>query len=204
MPLLARWQMLWRQLGASHADESLFRKLGECYAEPHRRYHTMQHLEECFAHLDNVRSFATRPSEVELALWFHDAIYDTSRTDNEARSAEWARVSVLLAGLSSEIAERVAVLVFSTKHDAVPVERDAQLLVDVDLAILGADPARFDEYEVQIREEYGWVPKSFYKKSRRKVLQQFLDRERIYSTDFFQAEYEAKARENISRSLARL
>jgi predicted metal-dependent HD superfamily phosphohydrolase len=204
MELLERWRSVWRQLGASHADETLFRKLVDGYSEPHRRYHTTRHLEECFAHLDDVRSFAERANEVELALWFHDAIYDTSREDNEARSAEWARVSVLLAGLSLEQAERVARLVMSTTHDAVAVGTDAQLLVDIDLGILGADAARFDEYEVQIRQEYSWVPKSFYRKGRRKLLQEFLNRERIYNTEFFYEKYETRARENLARSLSRL
>lgn len=204
MTLLARWQSVWRQLGASYSDEKLFRKLVECYSEPHRRYHTMQHLQECFAHLDDVRSFAEQASEVELALWFHDSIYDTSRKDNEERSAEWARGSALLAGVSPERAERISGLVIATKHDAVAVGKDATVLVDIDLGILGADATRFEEYEIQIREEYSWVPDFLYRKTRRKILQGFLNRERIYGTDFFQVEYEARARENISRSLARL
>jgi predicted metal-dependent HD superfamily phosphohydrolase len=147
---------------------------------------------------------AERDSEVELAVWFHDSIYVTSRTDNEERSAEWARRSALLAGLSPEGADRLSSLVIATKHDAVPVGKDAAVLVDIDLAILGADAARFEEYEVQIREEYSWLPESLYRKGRRKILQGFLNRPRIYSTKFFQVEHEARARENISRSLARI
>src|SRR5687768_11548345 len=118
MTLLARWQNVWRQLG-SHSDEKLFHKIVDCYSEPHRRYHTIQHLQECFAHLESVRSFAESGSEVELALWFHDSIYDTTRKDNEERSAEWARGSALLAGLSLERADRISSLVIATKHDAV-------------------------------------------------------------------------------------
>lgn len=201
---LARWEFLWRELGASQPNDKLFHKLVECYSEPHRRYHTVQHLQECFAHLELVRSLAPHPNEVELALWFHDAIYVTSKSDNEERSAEWARDSALSAGLSAEQAERIAELVMSTKHDAVPVGPDASVLVDIDLAILGADSARFDEYEVQVREEYAWVPESVYRQARGKILREFLNRERIYNTQFFQTEYETRARENISRSLTRL
>ena len=74
---LARWQGLWQQLGASTSNDELFFKLVKCYSEPHRKYHTMQHLNECFTHLEIVRSIAERSGEVELALWFHDAIYNT-------------------------------------------------------------------------------------------------------------------------------
>lgn len=207
MTLLDRWQAVWRELGASRADEELYARLVESYSEPHRRYHTLQHLQECFAHLDLARSIAQHASEVELALWFHDAIYDTSRRDNEERSAEWARKSALSAGLSperAERAERIAGLVLATKHDAVPLGSDAGLLVDIDLAILGSETARFEEYEAQIREEYAWVPESVYRQARRQILEGFLNREWIYSTAFFRAEHEARARENLSHSIARL
>ena len=149
---LGRWQDMWRQLGTSGSDDLLFNRLVECYAEPHRRYHTMQHLQECFAHLERVRSFAEHAGEVELALWFHDAIYDTRKNDNEERSAEWARDSAIAAGLSTDQASRIYQLVMATLHNAVPVGSDAAVLVDIDLAILGAEVERFDEYEIQVRE----------------------------------------------------
>ena len=204
MTLLARWQSAWRQLGASDADEDLFQRLVACYSEPHRKYHTLQHLNECFAHLESVRSIAERPGEVELGLWFHDAIYKTSRKDNEERSAEWARDSARAGGLSEDQANRIFGLVMITKHNAVPVGRDAEVLVDVDLGILGSAPARFDEYEGQVREEYPWVPGPLYRKERRRILQEFANRPTIYRTDYFRAAYEAQARDNIARSLARL
>ena len=204
MTSLAQWQDMWRQLGAPGSDDALFSRLVDCYSEPHRKYHTMQHLQECFGHLQSVRSFAEHAREVELALWFHDAIYDTRRKDNEERSAEWARESALAAGLLDDQASRVYRLVRATMHKAVPVGRDAAVLVDIDLAILGADVTRFDEYEVQVREEYSWVPGPLYRAGRRKILEEFVSRESIYSTEYFRVECEARARSNITRSLARL
>lgn len=204
MTLLARWQSVWRQLGVSNADEGLYRQLVACYAEPHRRYHTIRHLNECFVHLENVHALADHPEEVELALWFHDAIYNTSRKDNEQRSAEWARDSVLAAGVSSDTADRVYELIMATMHDAISVGKDAEVLVDIDLGILGAEEGRFDEYEVQVREEYAWVPESLYRAARRKVLEEFTSRKWIYSTERFRSQYETRARDNLARSLARL
>ena len=200
---LTRWQSVWQQLGGRESGELLHR-LVACYAEPHRTYHTMQHLEECFALLEKVSSLAERVGEIELALWFHDAVYDTHKHDNEKLSAEWARDSALEAGLSTEQADRVFELVLATRHNAVPIGNDAQILVDIDLGILGAETARFDEYEVQVREEYSWVPGFLYRRERRKILEQFATRPTIYNTEYFRAEYEATARENLARSLARL
>ena len=204
MTSLNRWQSLWRELGASDSDDELFRRLVACYSEPHRKYHTMQHLEECFVHFESLRSFAEHAGEVELALWFHDAIYNTKRKDNEERSAEWARDSARSAGLRVDQASRIHNLVLTTMHNVVPVGRDAAVLVDVDLGILGSDAARFDEYELQVREEYSWVPGPLYRAGRRKILQEFANREHIYSTEYFREKYEVRARDNIARSLARL
>jgi len=201
---LERWQSAWRQLGASSADEDLYHQILTCYSEPHRRYHTIQHLNECLTHFESVRALADHADEVELALWFHDVIYDTSKKDNEKRSAEWARDSVLAAGVSNEKADRIHELIMATMHSAVPVGRDAEVLVDIDLGILAAGADRFDDYEVQVREEYSWVPENLYRAARRKVLEQFMNREWIYSTESFRTKYEARARENIGRSLARL
>ncbi len=134
---------------------------------------------------------------------FHDAIYNTHSSDNEERSAVWASESVLAAG-TPEQATRIHGLVLATKHSAVPAGRDAMVLVDIDLGILGADIARFEEYELQVRDEYSWVPGPLYRRGRRKILAEFAEREWIYSTDYFRTVFEERARENIARSLARL
>lgn len=203
MTTLARWQSVWREFGAE-ADAELFQRLIACYSEPHRKYHTTQHLQECFALLDRVATSAELFAEVELALWFHDAIYNTRKKDNEQLSAAWAREIMLAAGLANDRAERVFELVLATRHNAIPQGRDAEVLVDVDLGILGAEVQRFDEYENQVRQEYSWVPEFIYRRERRKVLQQFENRCSIYSTDYFRANLEPQARENLARSLARL
>jgi predicted metal-dependent HD superfamily phosphohydrolase len=108
---------------------------------------------------------------VELALWFHDAVYAVRNHDNEEQSASWAQASNERAGLPNAVGERLHRLILATKHDAEPTSRDAALLVDVDLAILGAAPERFDEYERQVREEYSWVPGFLFRRKRREILE---------------------------------
>lgn len=204
MTSLERWQSVWRELGASSVDKALYHKLIACYSEPHRKYHTTQHLHECLTHLETMHSLAEHPAEVELGLWFHDAIYNTHAKDNEQQSADWARESALSAGVSTDQATRIHKLILATMHNAVPTGRDAQVLVDIDLAILGAQPARFDEYELQVRAEYSWVPGILYRTGRKKILKEFAARDWLYSTERFRSEYEPRARENLKRSLARL
>ncbi len=204
MPSLSHWLELWARLGAAVTDEMLFHDLIARYSEPHRRYHTVQHLEECFGRFAELKGEAVHPQEIELALWFHDAIYDTRRQDNEERSADWARSTVLAASLPTSVAERVHALIMATRHNAVPSGTDEQIVVDVDLSILGARPERFDEYENQVRDEYFWVPGMVFRPKRRAILKEFLERPTIFSTQKFIDAYEAQARQNLERSIKQL
>jgi predicted metal-dependent HD superfamily phosphohydrolase len=200
----ASWLRMWQELGAKAVDEGLYERLMACWNESHRRYHTTHHLRECLQHFAEVRDQAQHPAEVELALWFHDAFYDPRRKDNELLSADWARQSVLQAGLPPEVGDRVHALVMATRHDAVPAQPDAQLLVDIDLAILGAEPKRFDESDQQIRAEYAHVPDQEFRVGRARILNSFLARPRLYSTPHFYAALEQRARANLRRAVARL
>ena len=204
MPDIERWQATWTGLGVESPDADLYAVVTTRYAEPHRRYHTIQHLEECFAHLDEARHLADHVHEVELALWFHDAVYEVRGQDNEERSASWARDAAIRQGVARSVAERVHRLILATKHDATPNSPDAALVVDVDLAILGAAVERFDEYERQVRQEYSWVPGILFRRKRREILEAFSARPHIYGTDHFRARYEVSARANLARSIERL
>jgi predicted metal-dependent HD superfamily phosphohydrolase len=203
MSLAERWGATWRALGVA-PPSGLFEAIIARYAEAHRHYHTPRHLEECFEALEGVRGEAERPGEVELALWFHDAIYDTRRHDNEQRSAEWARAVAAEAGLEAQVGERVAALVMATRHEATPVGADACVLVDVDLSILAAEPLRFDEYERQVREEYRWVPEPVFRRERRRILRRLLERPALYNTARMRESHERRARANLERSLSQL
>ncbi|MEJ8856689.1 N-methyl-D-aspartate receptor NMDAR2C subunit [Variovorax robiniae] len=181
----------------------LFTELCAHYREAHRGYHTMQHLAECLSLLQLHIAEAEHPGEVALALWFHDAIYDVPGHDNEERSADWARDALIAAGLSKDAAQRVHALVMATRHSAIPEGRDACLLVDVDLAILGAPAERFAEYERQIRVEYAHVPPEVFEPRRRAILSQFLAREPLFQTPAIRAAREAQARVNLQAAITR-
>jgi predicted metal-dependent HD superfamily phosphohydrolase len=196
----ARWAQAWADLGVP-APEGLLARLLAAYAEPQRHYHTQQHLGECLDALALERARARRPGEVALALFFHDAIYGLQASDNELRSADWARDELLAAQAPPDAAGRVHALVMATRHDAQPADPDAQLLVDIDLAILGAAPARFAEYEAQIRREYAHVPPALFEPRRREILGRFLARDPLYQTPGMRARCEAQARMNLRQAV---
>lgn len=199
-----RWQEMWRGLAPGPADEALRAELLAHYAQAHRKYHALHHLEACLAHFDAVRGQAAHPAEVEVALWFHDAIYVVRAPDNESRSADWARDALRRAGADEAVAQRVHALVMATRHDVAPRTADEGLLLDVDLAILGAPPALFDAYEAQIFEEFAAVPRDTFRANRRRILQGFLDREWIFNTATFRTQRERAARDNLQRSVQAL
>lgn len=196
------WNRAWSGLGCHGDGVALRAELLLRYSEAHRAYHTLQHLQECLDAFEAVRGFAQQPHEVEMALWFHDAIYEVRRSDNEALSAVWARSAVLEAGVVEEVAERVHSLIMATLHTAVPTDADALLLVDIDLGILAAGDKRFAEYEQQIRQEYRHVPGLLFQYKRREILRTFLDRPRLYSTSHFHDRLEDQARANLRRAIA--
>jgi predicted metal-dependent HD superfamily phosphohydrolase len=195
--LAAAFAALGAKADAAFFD-ALFEELHRAYAAPDRHYHGVRHIEECLGALRDVRHTAVQPAEVEAALWFHDAIYDTRRADNEARSAAWARRSLAAAGVNDAVGERVHALILATRHAAAVEYPDARLTVDIDLGILGQLPPAFARYDTDIRREYHWVAWTDYVDGRTAVLETFLARERIYATASFYERFEAQARYNLA------
>lgn len=198
------WSAAWRGIGARDGGDAVHQRLVAAWSEQHRHYHTLQHLRECLEHLDAVRLQAHRPDEIAVALWFHDAVYDARRDDNEARSAAWLRECAGEAGVGTATAQRLHGMVMATVDHLPQQDADTQLLVDIDLSILGAEPRRFRESNGQVRREYAHVPEDEWRIGRRGVLQGFLDRPRLYGTERFHAVLENRARDNLASELAAL
>lgn len=203
MTTLARWHELMTALGLGE-NLAAGKALLAAYAESHRHYHSTRHLEDCLSKLDAAAHLAGDAAEVEVALWFHDAIYAPMKSGNELASAQWAKRFLLEAGADPSRAEAVYELVMATQHAVPATTPDARLLVDIDLSILGADEHDYDAFERNVRLEYRWVPWFLFRKKRREILQSFLDRPRIYESDLFHDRYEARARANLSRAIASL
>ena len=199
-----RWERLWRLATNQPPPPESFAQLAARYAEPQRHYHGQRHLADCLAEFDAIRTRVARPVAVELALWFHDAVYDPRAPDNEERSAQLAVDWLLAAGAEAALTERVRQLVLATKKHDVAGDEDAPWLLDVDLSILGQVPERFWEYERQIREEYAWVPQPAFAAGRAGILRGFLARPHIYQTDGFRERLEGPARRNLQASIRRL
>ncbi len=181
-----------------------FELLLNAYSQKHRHYHTGVHIEHCLRQLDAASGLASEPAEVELALWFHDAVYDPYSSDNEKKSADLACELLNRHGVSSERVERVRAHIMATRHEAPATIEDSRLVVDVDLSILGVDEEDYARFEADVREEYRWVPGPLFRRKRAEILESFLARPTIYSTIPFRTKYETPARRNLIAAIAAL
>src|SRR4029453_2250719 len=112
------WLKAWRELEVADSPElrRLYRDVLLRYSEPHRHYHTRQHPTECFEKVEDIILLAEHPAEVRIGVWFHDAIYDTQRQDNEQRSADWARSAARELGARAGSARGVSHLIIFPPH----------------------------------------------------------------------------------------
>jgi predicted metal-dependent HD superfamily phosphohydrolase len=200
----AEFRGWWRRAGGPGDGAGAAAELIARWSSPGRHYHTLDHLAACLGDFRPTRLLARDPLAVELALWCHDAVHDPRRDDNETISAELGRTLAAQAGWPCERAAAVAGLVLATMHRQPPADDDAALLLDVDLAILGAAPAAFAAYEAAVRAEYAWVDEATFRRVRAGILARFLVREPLYRLRWFQVRYEAQARANLRASIAAL
>ena len=201
--MIERWFDLMTFMGLpSNAGEG--KKLIKAYSEKHRAYHTLDHLKACFRHLDNLNISKDSAAEIELAFWFHDAIYKPFSATNEEDSAEWAKAFMSRNEMPEDIIGRVFDLIILTKTHSNPETDNAAIMLDIDLSILGAPPTIYDKYEKNIRREYKRVPYFIYKKKRKEILQSFLNMKRIFTRDDFYECWEERARQNITKAILAL
>jgi predicted metal-dependent HD superfamily phosphohydrolase len=199
---LERWLSLMEAWGLPPGEET-WRELVAAYGQKHRHYHTGAHIDACLRHLDACAQALDQPHEVELALWFHDAVYSPLSSKNERRSADWARTFLARRRAPPEAIGRVVDLVMATRHEATTRTKDESFLVDIDLSILGAEPPVYEAFEQAIRKEYRHVPAALYRAGRARLLGRFLARPRIYrNLPFTQRENQARA--NLARAVAQL
>lgn len=202
------WGALAARRGwAEPAAAAVLEGIVEAYGQPHRHYHSLDHVAALLALFDRHGEGVAEPDIVTLAILFHDIVYEPARNDNEAASAAFAGERLAALGLPPETTAEVARYILATRHGprAEPIE-DASLalLLDLDLSILGAVAAEYRAYADAIRREYAFVPDAHYRPRRRVVLEGFLKRERIYRTDRLSALWERAARANLAAEVAAL
>jgi predicted metal-dependent HD superfamily phosphohydrolase len=221
MSLKRRWLAFCRRAGAKpgreagaagQAVEEAFCDLDRRYRESGRHYHTWAHVAACLRELRRARRAAAAADQakagaLELALWFHDAVYEPGREDNEELSAALAVRWVSALGLAPAVGERAAGLILATRHlpPGPPRADPAEALMrDIDLAVLGVCWQKYLRYERGIAREYALLPPESFREGRAGLLRGFLARPELYSTPDFRRRLERRARRNLARALVQL
>ena len=190
--------------------ETFWEEIVQYYSESHRAYHNLHHLYDLFKKFERHQESITDLKAVELAIWYHDIIYDPMSQHNEEKSAIFSAKRLKNLGFNTSLKEKVFKLIRSTKsHDPEgwekePDKRDNEFLLDLDLSILGSKSEEYEKYTSQIRREYNIVPSFLYFSGRKKILKNFLVKDRIFKTDLFFKKYEKKARTNIKEEIEAL
>lgn len=197
-----RWVSLFDKVGAKGDPSKYFALLEKQYSEPSRYYHNLSHIEHCLNECDDVKSLLSKPGELEMAIWFHDSIYNINSKENERESADLAVKSINEMSLPQTFANRVNDMIMVTLHNFVPKSSDGKFMVDIDLSSFGQAKAQYERDENNVMKEYGSVPDSILIPGRLEFLRRFLGRPSIFYTDYFRDKYEEAARKNIERSIA--
>ncbi|MFF2809457.1 hypothetical protein ACFVT2_20185 [Streptomyces sp. NPDC058000] len=175
------------------------------WAEPQRHYHTTDHLTAVLARIDELAAHADDLPAVQLAAWFHDAVYRPDRSENEERSAALAERALPELGIAPPRTAEVARLVrLTVTHDPAPDDRNGAVLCDADLAVLAGSPDAYATYAAAVRTEYGFVPDPDFRAGRAAVLRQLLALPRLFRTPQGHDRWEQPARHNLSTELALL
>tara|TARA_R110001606_G_scaffold74893_1_gene173630 strand:+ start:3307 stop:3876 length:570 start_codon:yes stop_codon:yes gene_type:complete len=179
------------------------------YGEPQRHYHTWDHIGALKRHYDDLSAHWRRPVPVLWALYWHDAIYDPTASDNEELSAQLLEAEGSSVLAEDDLALGAQIIRATAKHE-IPGgldpddENDVALFLDIDLSILGAAAPVFDQYEADVRAEYAFVPDEAFRAGRLRILKSFSDRETIYFTAEGRQRWDQQARANLGRSIAQL
>ena len=205
-----RFCKLWdRCRGANGGGaESVFTELDEHYRQPHRYYHSGNHIDHCLSKMDMAMAEPGASGNpnlldgIELAIWFHDVIYEPGAADNEQRSADWFAQRAT-GVLPPNIISRIEGYIMSTTHHEPPIDEGSKFVVDVDLSGFGLPPALFRRDGDNIRKEFDYMSETEFICGQTKFLKKLLGRSSIYSTSYFYDRYETRARQNINETIKR-
>lgn len=194
------WALWMADVGPGHGD-TLTRLLAR-YSEPHRFYHGVEHVVRVRRRVGEL--LRSQPvcdvSTVCVAGWFHDAVYDVRRSDNEAASAALARRELVALGWSSARVDAVERLILVTAGHTARATDEA-VVVDADLSVLGGDPAEYEAYRQGVRFEYAHIDDDGWRTGRSQVLQRLLAAPAIFTID---TDREPRARANLTAELSSL
>jgi predicted metal-dependent HD superfamily phosphohydrolase len=178
-----------------------FEELVKSYQARERYYHDLTHIVNLQKLYEEYKPSLMDTDVVFFAIWFHDAVYNTWKNDNEEKSAALAKTVLSKTNISAERLQKVVDYILATKTHETNGDDDLSFFLDFDMSILGSEETIYDIYTKQISDEYSFYPTFLYNRGRKKVLESFLEKTSIYKTPIFKNLFEQSARANIKGEL---
>ncbi len=204
--LRPKWQQLCKQLGVDAAQTAtIYRNLIAQYTGETRHYHDLQHIADVLAVAEALSDEIENAAAVQLAIWFHDVVYETDgNQDNELLSADYAVREMSRVGVSDDLLNTVHALILDTKHQARPETQDGCVIVDADLSTFAVDREQFDRHSADVRREFWHVDPELYCNSRIALLKSMLNRDPLYYTQTMHERYTSMAHANLQHAIEQL
>ncbi|MEZ5502491.1 MAG: hypothetical protein R3E50_07430 [Halioglobus sp.] len=195
--LAERFCAVWQECAGTNAEQ-VWQKLSRHYREPHRHYHTLDHIAHCLGELDAARSHIREFSATELAIWFHDVIYHYGARDNEILSAACFSD---LAGQSMPVqfVARVCEFIIATQHTGAAQDAAVAIVVDIDLSGFGLPWEDYLNDSNALRREADGVGDEQYYQGKLRFLSELQRWPSLFQSPFFRDRLEARAQTNIAR-----
>lgn len=202
----------WKQLTAfskkEEVKDKLWNEIVECYTEPKRYYHNLNHIGSLFELFERFMPHINQPAITGFSIFYHDIVYDTFRHDNEEKSAAKAREQLQQLNINRSLLHAIELFILATKtHDipnGFPFKNDLSFFLDFDLSILGVKWEDYFMYSYNIRKEFNQYPDTAYKEGRRQALERIANKPFLFLTPQLQQLFEETARQNINKELSLL
>ncbi len=195
------FKLLSKYNASKEQKEALWNEIEQNYSNRNRHYHSLEHLDKMLFYLTKIKAKIQNWETILFALYYHDIIYNSRKSNNEEESAKLAKKRMLEISIPNDIIQQSTAQIIATKKHSISENSDTNYLLDVDLSILGQNWKTYLTYTKNVRKEYAIYPDFLYKPGRKKVLHHFLNMERIFKTDYFYDLFEKQAKENLKREL---
>lgn len=197
-------ELLTKHTDNDSLKKELWTEIEKNYSSKKRHYHTLEHLDNLFSQLTDVKSEIQNWETVLFTLFYHDIIYNSIKSDNEEKSAEFAEKRMKQISVSNDKIELCKKQILATKSHIKSTDSDTNYFTDADLSVLGQNWETYLLYYKNVRKEYSIYPTLVYNPGRKKVLNHFLSMDRIFKTDFFYNKFEIQAKKNLQQEIESL
>jgi predicted metal-dependent HD superfamily phosphohydrolase len=199
------WNKTANSLGFDLAlSQEYWNEIYSAYSSEGRYYHGLEHLRSIFRLTEEEVLSTTDRQALNLAVFYHDIVYDFERKDNERKSADLAIDRLSRAGVDQILIERVEELIMATYGHEYSDDALRNLMIEADVSVIGTDHDTYAKYAENCRREYSMFSDEEYNPVRKQALSHFLNTGSLFVSPKFKERFEANAKRNLQWEIDQL